>query len=166
MRHARYMQALTKTLPTLTDWLSLKEAVMKGSLSYSHSLFRAGVAAHERGRWSPRPLTPLLPSQQLHVHSHEHFYTLSLNRISVIHLHPWGAAKADRDICILNSPQQHHPHTPFHRQLGPPGPGQRQDRNSLSDMQSHMRTHTHTQSYRPYRINLTPVLNKARIYSN
>ena len=78
-----------------------------GSFTASSELECAFMSVLRSGRWS-------VLSQHIHAYAHRPFYThrhththtckLSLNLISVIHLHPWGAAGADRDICIPNSP--------------------------------------------------------------
>lgn len=97
-----------------------------------HSLFRVGVCVHHciEKRQVGFPTQHVYALKPFHAHKH------TLNQIIVIHLHPWGAAKADRDICISNSPHHRRHYIPSPCQLGPPGPRQRQYRKSF--------THTYT----------------------
>lgn len=111
-------------------------------LSWFHSLFRVGVCVHEC--IEKRQVERTIPTHTHYVHMHTSTctHTLSLDQISVIHVHPWGAARADRDICIPNSL---HPTTtsiipPSPCQLGPPGPG-------IGGTGSLLQTCTHTQAH-------------------
>lgn len=105
--HMPSIRALRITLSLSTCWLSFSRVWVghyERLLSWFHSLFSAGVHAHECIEKRQVELPTRHARARAFAVLRAHRYTLYLKQMSVIHLYPQRAASADRDICIPNFP--------------------------------------------------------------
>lgn len=134
-----------------SDWKQshIKMEILPCVCTYNNSLAQTCWLSFQASEWAIMKGASAGSSEQERVHEcvekrQVDPHTLSLNQISVTHLHPWGAASPDRDICIpnsLNATASTSPHMPAGTTEARAEAGQ-----EVTHTHTHSRIHTITQT--------------------
>lgn len=137
---------LSVSLFCVSDWEQshIKMEILACVCTYNNSLAQTCWLSFQASEWAVMKGASASSSEQERVHQcvekrQVDPHTLSLNQISVTHLHPWGAASPDRDICIPNSLNATASTSPPHASWDHRGQGR-----GRTGSHTHTRTLTHT----------------------